>query len=252
MMRFNVLLLLALFSIGCLSPRTEMMSSIDPKDFFTEPELSVAAAISSGHSTVIPGLLDQDRTLNVNAIGQRGITLLYWAVMHTDQLAVQYLLQAGADPNIWTEENEQRSHALALSVRAKDDAIFNALMEAGADPNASMDGTFATFHAMMAEKNHRMKRMVENGAEIDAVDPVYRVSLVHFCAMVENYESVVYLLQHGAKHDVVGSANMTLAYEVVEAEDTLDDEQEKWRLKTVELLKQRGVSFPDDQPAQHE
>lgn len=196
---------------------------------------ALAAAAADGNLRKISKLLEGG--LDVNCTGYRGITPLYWAIAarRTSRAGLESLLQAGADPNRLVSHGTPLIHFAAMR---EESWILQAVLQHGGDPNAvrESDGSPPLF---AAETHAAVVALVEAGADIDFTNQ-YNQRPLSALAGYSMYESVYYLLQHGADWEVKEFINMTR-----NISDTWDARSPNyaWYLKTVEFLREKGVDL---------
>lgn len=97
-------------------------------------------AVIHNHTAIVRILLDNPRNnapINVNQTDDRGRTLLFIAVEHSNRAMVQLLVGAGADINQQVSSNAVYGEtALHLAARYGDSAMVQLLIDLGADVNA--------------------------------------------------------------------------------------------------------------------
>lgn len=119
-------------------------------------------------------------TVDINAVGDSGITLLWLATdMSTLQAAsitpdmrlavVQTLLKLGAKPNRVSGPGSEVSPVLLSALRMKDSAVAKALLDAGADPNAvDNSGASMVFAATGNMPVESLRLLADHGANLNA------------------------------------------------------------------------------------
>src|SRR5213078_4189277 len=113
-----------------------------------DPELDVFDAAALGSTYRLTVLVREDPSL-VHAYSDDGFTALHLAAFFGGPVAVDYLLQAGADPNAVArnEMQVQPLHSAAAAGEVGDVEAAHLLLQAGADPNARQQGEFTPLDA---------------------------------------------------------------------------------------------------------
>jgi ankyrin repeat protein len=119
-------------------------------------------------------------TIDINAVGDSGITLLWLATeVNTPQAAnitpetrlalVQTLLKLGAKPNRVSGPDSEVSPVLLSALNMKESAVAKALLDAGADPNApSNTGASMLFAATGSMPVESLRLLMDHGANVNA------------------------------------------------------------------------------------
>lgn len=178
-------------------------------------------AARSGFDKVVKFLIA--KYANVNAIGEQGKTPLHHATEHAHQTAAQVLISEGADVNPKDEDGDTPLHCAAGSESATEDMI-ELLVSEGADVNAKNEQghtptdlaakhtlmgiagllvekggvVSATYSAARIGSVSQLKRLLAQGADIDAKDEEDWTALN--AASYEGYTNIVkILISKGAK-----------------------------------------------------
>jgi len=219
-----------------------------PSDIFENPELEVAKAIRKNNPKAIEQLVKTQPTINLDKPGKGGMTLLFWAAAHRYPNTVEKLLQMGANPNVVLDDGKDKTHIIAMCASGKIDKTFELLLKYNADPNGEMQGTPAIFKTVYARRFDRMRLLLDKGADINAIDKQTDSSLAHFCAKLNIYEQVAYLIEQDADFNRKSNIGGSVAYQVQESRGKLNEHSEKWRTIVEQMLVERGVQFPIPHP----
>jgi uncharacterized protein len=111
--------------------------------------LDLADAVASGNAARVREIVDA-RPDEVNARSGDGYPMLGLAVFFGHSVIAEYLLDAGADVNA-SSANDQRVAPIHAAVARKDAAMVSRLLDRGADPNAVQTGGFTPLHGAAAE-----------------------------------------------------------------------------------------------------
>ncbi|MEM1119675.1 MAG: hypothetical protein AAGJ18_04465 [Bacteroidota bacterium] len=220
----------------------------NPIDIFDSPELEVAQAIRANDVHQIEKLVRANSDIDLNVMGRQDITLLFWACAHRYPRTVEKLLDLGANPNVTMGKGEFESHIVAICAGGKIDESFELVLEYGGDPNGTISGTPAVFQTVYARRFDRLMLLLDKGANINAVDAQTNLSLMLFCAKLNLFEQVAYLIEKGADFNYKSKVGSNVPFQVQKRRGQLNVEAEKWRTKVEEMLIERGVKFPVPNP----
>lgn len=172
---------------------------------------------------------------NVNAVGQKNMTPLVWALTARNVEGMRALLQAGADPN-QSVGPERQFHPVWLAAGMDTPGPLRVLLEFKGDPNAPHKGY--EFNALMRAVMHldNVKLLVNAGAEVNAADSTGN-PIALSAASLAQYDVVIYLLEHGYRRNLP-----LLAWEVNDRPVSPDFEPK--RQKALAVLKAMGVTPP--------
>lgn len=197
-------------------------------------EAKVARAAAEGRVDEVARLVSAGA--NVNAVGQKNMTPLVWALTARNTQGMRALLQAGADPNL-SVGPEKQFHPVWLAAGMDSPDPLRVLLEFKGNPNATHKG--ADYNALMNAVMHleNVKLLVAAGADVNAADSIgYPMALS--AANLAQYDVVIYLLHHGFRKNLP-----LLAWAVKNR--LLSPDFEPKRQKTLEVLKQMGVTPPE-------
>lgn len=119
-------------------------------------------------------------TVDINSVGDSGITLLWVATDINTPLAanvapetrlalVQTLLKLGAKPNRVSGPDSEVSPVLLSALNMKESAVAKALLDASADPNAlSNTGASMLFAATGSMPVESLRLLMDHGADVNA------------------------------------------------------------------------------------
>jgi ankyrin repeat protein len=109
-----------------------------------------------------------DRGADVDAVEGDGSTALHWAAQGNDGELVEALLEAGASPNAATRFGVT---PLELAGNNGNRAMIERLVAAGADPNSvSREGQTPLMSAARAGRVDAVQALLEHGARVDAAE----------------------------------------------------------------------------------
>ncbi|XP_032320686.1 ankyrin repeat domain-containing protein 26-like isoform X7 [Camelus ferus] len=130
-------------------------------------------ACSSGKSSVVTLLIEWK--CDLNARDEEGKTALMKAVECQEEVCVTIMLKRGADPNL--KDNCQNT-ALHYAVLAENTSIATKLLRYNADIEAINKYNFTPFLLAIRENKEMVRFLIENGANIHAVDKAERSALM--------------------------------------------------------------------------
>ncbi len=193
----------------------------------TPLESPVADAAQSGDVEEVRTLLRQGA--DVNAPQADGLTALHWAALNDDLATLEVLLYAGAAIRPLTRVGGYSP--LHLAARSGHPAIVAALLEAGADPNFWTDTGVTPLHfAAQANDAESVRVLVEYGADINARDEFRGRTPLVFAAGRDATGAVKALLELGADPSITTDLK---DYTAAEQRDR-DDRARRARIRAAE------------------
>lgn len=171
--------------------------------FSNRTQAEFVAAIGRGEVEHAQRLLNEGAT--VNAVGDEGMTALYWAIIKQSFTGFRFLLERGADPGTvtrWPDGNgvEQWASVLEFAAMLEDSRYIRALLDAGADPNQVVNASQQTaiYHALLHRRYENIALLLEREADIN-----YQLSRSSSTPIAEAvdmraYAVAVFLLRAGA------------------------------------------------------
>lgn len=214
----------------------EVALNIAPTDVFTTPQAAqLAEAVGRGDEKKIRWLVDQG--VDVNSVGLRGMTALYWALGKRNIIGFRRLLDHGADANTVTccdEQAEGVVHKLSvmgLAARVDDPSYLQALLDHGGDPNRVINEANDTpiFQAIGERRTENIKLLVKYHADLNYHGGSGNTPLL-VAVNAKQFEIALLLLRAGANPRV----------------------QDRWGYSTITTLKKfgnRGIVQPKDNDA---
>lgn len=188
------LLLTSLFGCGGESMDKAGFSK-SRNEVFLEDNLNKAAkAVERGNLKELEELVKGG--LNLNATGEHGYNLLYWAFRSEEVKSFEKLLELGADPDLLWEGGYSVTYWAAAS---ETDDYLKLALKYGANPNAinTRDQDTPIFKSFSAENMVNMKLLIASGANLniqnrDGYTPILKA------ASMWQYDKVKYLIEQGA------------------------------------------------------
>lgn len=184
--------------------------------------------------------------LSLNIQGKEGVTPLTWLLLETrNKKAVRLGLKLGADPNF---KNNYGSSAITLVSGFKDSEWLRMMLDAGGNPNGpGGGGETPLFVASRVQHWENMELLLARGADINHQVANYsnRTALL-YAAYGNKYETVYWLMEHGARTDIYDKAGANLAELVYDSELIMQTNAPSypWLLKVKHVLEQQGTTFP--------
>ena len=200
---------------------------------FDDPMLdSMALAIAKGDSAALTRLLDGKRP--PNGTGRAGNDLLAFAIAAVRDnegwsAPVRVLLDAGADPR--TTIMASGENIVGFLAMGRRDPVYEAMaavLEHGGDPNAKDPRTGNTPLGTLHDNLPMARLLVEHGADIDRIQADGTPAVVRFIA-TRQWESALYLIEKGARLDVVNMNGVSVDHYLTEwKENVFGQHPEGW------------------------
>jgi len=176
---------------GC-TPRGNDLN--DGKTFANPDNAQLAGAVRDGNDALARELVAAGA--NPNAVDDRGVPLLQWAMLGQDRGAYRLLLDLKADP---ARGNADGQTALHVAAMGKDAFWLDDLLERGMSPDTpnTVTGAPPLFDALRARLPDNVERLLKAGARLDTRDRSGTTPL-HQAALVNDPASVLAFLEAGA------------------------------------------------------
>ena len=142
------------------SKHLKRLSDMSADEYFENKKyIQAAEAIESNNLDVI-----SLKGLNLDHVGQEGMTLLMWSLVKKKKSGMKLLLETGADPNVTTTDN-----AMRLSVIAKDSDYLQILLKHGGDVDYvnKKNGRSLIFYAAVNRRLENIKILKDAGADMN-------------------------------------------------------------------------------------
>jgi len=229
-----LLILACSFSLpGCGSPTGKWKAS----DFFSGTSLELVEAAAAGDVDTMDQLVSQGA--DVNAAGQQGMTPLFFALWARNKKGFTWLLEHGADPNVFVLEEDSVMEIASLH---PDPEYLEIVLDHGGDPDLVHPrlGRTPLFFAVDSRHKENLDLLIEAGADLDHQDRARCTPMMH-AALLCLFDSVNYLLEAGADYTVKGVNDLTIMDLVVGESRSAANNPE--RLKAVAFLEKKGVNL---------
>lgn len=172
------------------------MNDIDEagKVFADANTAALAAAVAQGDEQRVRELAGHGADLKTH--GDRGVTLLEWALLKQSRGGMRALLAAGADP---AEPGVGGATVLHMAAMADDPQYLKLLLDSGADPNAPHGTTQAPplSAALMNPNEAAFDLLLAHRADPNRADRIGNTPL-HVAAQTHRPALVLKLLEAGA------------------------------------------------------
>jgi uncharacterized protein len=255
------------------------MKTASPNQYFDGPYLLAAEAIDSGNE-------DEFRTsiahLDVNELGRKRMSLLWYAILQKNYTAIRDLLAAGYRPD--EPEVSGPGTPLDAALTWDDVRLLQAMLDGGLSPDYRDEhGTTLLQRAIYGEKAFdHIRLLVERGADINVRSSIGSTVLLQAIDLWQP-EIAIYLVEHGADINAHLMSGTSIAWSVQKGIERLDPQAKQApitafitdddgkRTSTVEippapglspegqallqkykglraLMIEKGVKFPPDSP----
>lgn len=171
------------------------MPKFEASQVFGDPQaVALGDAVAQGDSFEIARLAAAG--VDLAAQGDRGVTLLQWALLNQRKESLLALLEAGADP---AQPGIDRSTAVHMAAMADDPDYLQLLLAQGADPDTPHGETRATplMAALMGEREAQFRMLLAAGADPNRADRMGNTAL-HVAAKINEPGHALLLIEAGA------------------------------------------------------
>jgi ankyrin repeat protein len=175
-----------------------------------------------------------------NARGDKGVTLLHWAVLNKSKHALSALLADHADVKISEDGGETVVHWAAM---ANDPQYLTILLSHRVDPDTRNTITSATplMSALMGNRDVQFHALLKARAKPDLADRFDNTAL-HLAGKIYAYQRILDLLNAGADPTLKNRQGMTFQYYLDRAPmDILSEEGKRGREAVAAWLRGHGV-----------
>ncbi|QNE03273.1 ankyrin repeat domain-containing protein [Vibrio vulnificus] len=246
-----IIVLVALLS-SCKSEGKNMKAEL----FFDTEMVKLLHAIQRQDADSAKLLLSQGVDLNI--VGDEGITPLLWLMMQKNVSAIELALQLGADANFpamltINREGPKPAQPLAIIAGDGDNQLFSLLLKYGASPDSRDESTGrpAIFGTIGHDNWQQFSLLLEYGVDINAKDRSNSNSAL-YAADLGKYDFVYKLINEGASATEPSTTGASVAWRVHLALEK-NAKNPAFRVsadthKTKALLEERGVVFPPPTP----
>jgi ankyrin repeat protein len=204
------------------------------------PALALAEAAGRGDVKEIYRLIAGGA--DANAVGQHGITPLWWAAWTENYEGFSALLDKGADPNAQRADGYPIMYLVA---DMKDARLLEAALKHGADPNLrdSKSGYTPLFPAVMNGLKPQIDLLLAAKANVNAQLPVSGETLPMVAIGARaDYQLVFTLFEMGADPALKDIHGNTVADTIAIRSVNASNNRDPWRAKVLEYLRIKGVA----------
>jgi hypothetical protein len=257
-LRIRFIALAAFVLSGCSASQNEHgigpNGRTTPSRIFHDPGVAaLAEAAGTGNLPEIDRLISSG--VDVNSLGEDGITPLLWAMLMHNHEGFQRLLERGANPNLKTPKWSHCCSVMGTVAGSQlDDSFYlNTVLEHGGDPNLR---DFAGTHgdkeiystpleraALYSRRIENLEMLVRAGADLEPKGADFNATPLTTAATVNWYEGVYYLLQAGADYNHKDDNGATIADYAVDESVPHTDEMNRWKDKVLDFLEEKGVDL---------
>ena len=218
-----------LISLGCSgSNSTEKAGFLKSRnEIFVDELLNKAAkAVERSNTSSLDELADQG--LDVNASGEHGYNLLYWALRSSEPKSFEKLLRLGANPDALSETGKSVTY---LAADSDDSRYLSLALEYGADVNGVSTAEMDTpiFRALGAKSLNNTLILIKNDADVNFQNKFGETPAMSAAAL-RNFTFVDLMIKNGADHCKVDRWNNDLFYRLKKAESLMDKSASEYQI----------------------
>jgi uncharacterized protein len=229
--------------LSLLACDTGGAGSVDAAVVFPDPDVTpLAEAAADGDSARIRELVRAGA--DPNARGDKGTTLLQWALFNRSRAGLAALLAAGADAAAPDSSGATVMHYAAM---ANDPAYLEVLLAHRADPNVphAVTGDTPLMSALMGNRETQFRALLDAGANPNLANHFGNTSL-HAAAKINAFERALDLLKAGADPAARNQQGRTFQYYLYETPSRIMSEDGRRRREAVAAwVRGHGVTSED-------
>lgn len=184
------------------------------------------------------------RGLDVNKVGNEGMTPLMWALMAYSYEGAEALLRNGANPNYRAEHNG--ASPMFIAAISPSTRGLNLLLDHGGDPNMVELNTSVLSEALNASKQENARLLLSRGADIDLRIPVTTRNALSEAFSKTRFDNVLFLLENGANYKFSFGLHEDYLIEMLKDVDgrlSKQSEQYQYYLEVIEFLREKGETI---------
>lgn len=246
-----IIVLVALLS-SCKSEGKNMKAEL----FFDTEMVKLLRVIQRQDAISAKLLLAQGVDLNI--VGDEGITPLLWLIMQKNFSAVELALQLGADANFpamvtINRDGPKPAQPLAIIAGHGDNKLFSLLLKYGAsaDSRDESTGQPAIFGTIGHDNWQQFNLLLEYGVDINATDNSGENAALYASGILK-FDFVVKLLELGIDFTQADNTGVTLAH-AIETDFNNHRRNPNFKLSdevrlAKKMLEDKGISFPPPTP----
>ena len=199
--------------------------------------LSLARAAGHGRVDEVKRLVQNGPSVDV--VGKEEITPLWWALWAGNFEGFLALLQVGASPNVSRQAGLPVMH---LAANNPDSRFLEAALRFGGNPDELdiVAKTTPLYRAVRGGLSGNTKLLLDSGANVNAVEPYSERTMPMIAITAATDFKLAYeMIQRGADVTKRTKNGDTLVDIVAFVKLTPGNEQERWREKIIEYLKEQ-------------
>ena len=191
------------------------MNDTTPSKYFDGQYLRAAMAIDGGNESALKATIPH---IDVNGRGREDMTLLWYAIIRSNYVAIRDLVSAGYRPDDGAING--LGTPLEDALASDDLRLLKAMLDGGVSPDLqTKGGTTLLQRALYGDKAFdRVRLLVERGANINRRDSIDGTALLD-AILLSKPEIAIYLIEHGADVHATMASGVSVAYAVQGAID---------------------------------
>lgn len=221
------------------------MSTLDAEFFFSGQALVIANAIKDGRNGEIPALA---KGVDLSKPGNRGMTLLWFAIQSKNFEAIKVLVKLGVNPE--TQVAQGIGSAIDYALLNPDLRFLTAMLDGGlSKDHQDSDKSPLLQRAITNGTAEQVHLLVERGADVNLKDSIGGTAL-HTAVNTMQPDLGIYLVTHGASPLTFKTNGASVAWSVhltLERQQPNSDMYKKFA-QLRDLMIQKGAKFPPDSP----
>jgi ankyrin repeat protein len=178
--------------------------------------------------------------VNINCLGERGMTPLVFSFLIDDKRAIELLLEMGADPNRYDNDGDS---AVSLAAYNSDLWYLKTVLKHGGKANAGNGNINRApiMQAVMSYSLPNVQLLVQAGANVNYQDAVsFETPMMAACTL-NRYDIVYWLLQSGADPTLRDSGGDTILWRIQHWDIDPASPLAADKQKVIDWLKQRNL-----------
>ena len=180
------------------------LNRMTASSYYTAPsQVMLITALGKGDLQAAQKAIDQGA--DTNAIGNDGMTPLFWALGKQNLASVRFLLEHGANPNLithWRNQAglEQVASAPHLAAMMESTDFLRAVLDGGGDPNLVEDHRTKEapiYPAILHQRRANVDLLLQKGADINHRN-LSGATPINYAVSANHYSLALLLLKSGA------------------------------------------------------
>jgi ankyrin repeat protein len=245
---FNFLVLFAL-TLSCMNSKNNYHAS-DIELFENSPVWTLAKSVKRENVDAIKSFCHENPRLIDYREKKLGFSLLHWAVYNSHLISVQALLEAGADPNV--PSNDSMSAFIEGAGKFETSEYLKLLLKFGGNVNAkSKSPSPVSKTALIAACHCRLESvriLVEAGADINYISPLRENALISACRSQKIEIAQYLIMEKNADFKLkVGTILNSGDYYIIDLfrdmTFPLNSNDHEIKMEVVKYMKEHGVDY---------